>query len=311
MSVTIRYPALPDPIAGGHPIPGDAGGGSGCPIARPASVSPQPLPWNTQAAQPSDTPTNSNLPPAYDPRATYRTGDTVTMNGRVYTLSQAPGAPRMKGIAPDTYSPLGPNPWWYQGSAEHFHDRWSNSAASISASNAADASADHQGAMLRPNIRVSVYGNNVTIDVPVQFKGAGLTPERQAAMVDAIQKTWSGHFGRYDVTTRITTPPPLTPVDHVNTITVLDQPGISTADKNNVTIYTSEPGRPPYSRADLGQVAAHETGHLMGEQDRYALTEVHGVPDHVSDPGYEHNLMGNRHGVVDERNIEGILRRTR
>ena len=225
-------------------------------------------------------------------------------------LALAPGAPKIKGIAPGTFSSIGPSPWWYQGKVKNFHAPWSNSAIATSASAGTGNAPLEESANLHPNIRVTVNGKNVAIDLPVQFRGAGLTPERQAAMAKAIQKAWSGHFGPYDVTTTIIAPPPDAPTSQINTITVLDRPGLSSANKNEVTLYTSEPGQSSYSSTELGLVAAHEAGHLMGEVDRYALTDVDGVAGHITDPGYERNLMGNRYGTVEQRNIESIIRRT-
>jgi hypothetical protein len=40
------------------------------------------------------------------------------------------------------------------------------------------------------------------------------------------------------------------------------------------------------------------------------LTDTNGIAGHDADPGYEHNIMGEKGGMVDQRNIESILRRT-
>lgn len=312
MTIDTRYGALSgNSIASSPSLPADADGYSDRMAPAPVTISPQPSPWRAQGGQASATiSASTQTPPAYDPLATYRSGDTVSMRGNVYTLALAPGAPKVKGIAPDAYTSFGASPWWYQGKLANFHAPWSNSAIGTPASAGASNAAVDESANAHPNIRVTVRGNNIAIELPVQFSGSGLTPQRQAAMTDAIQKAWSGHFGPYEVSTSVTAPPPNAPAADINTITVLDQPGYSATDKNSVTLYTSEPGQSAYSGTQLGFVAAHEAGHLMGEPDHYALTDTNGIAGHDADPGYEHNIMGEKGGMVDQRNIESILRRT-
>jgi RHS repeat-associated protein len=97
---------------------------------------------------------------------------------------------------------------------------------------------------------VTQNGNQVTIQLPVQFAGSGLTPARQAAIISAIQNSWSGQFGQYNVTTTVTTPAANAPASQVNTITVLNQPGVSVTNAvggNQATVYTSYPGYPAFS----------------------------------------------------------------
>ncbi|HTV86257.1 MAG TPA: hypothetical protein VME63_12665 [Dyella sp.] len=305
MTINPRYGSLSgNDIARAQPAPADTDDCPGETTPQPAGIAAQQSPWQTQAGQGSAAASiRAQSPPPYDPAARYRSGDTVSMNGKVYTLMMAAGAPKIMGVAPDTDASFGSNPWWYQGQVKNFHDPWSNSATATPASAGESANA-------QPNIRVTMHASKVVIDMPVQFRGSGLTPQRQARITNAIQKAWSGHFSPYDVTTKVTTPPPNASPSQINTITVLDQPGYSVTDKNNVTLYTSEPGQSPYSRSQLGFVAAHEAGHLMGEPDHYALTDVNGVAGHVSDPGYENNIMGEKGGMVDQRNIQSILRRT-
>jgi hypothetical protein len=56
-------------------------------------------------------------PPAYDPNAAYQRGDSVSINGNVYTLMAAPGTRDVKGVAPEGPGvQRGPtNPWWFAG----------------------------------------------------------------------------------------------------------------------------------------------------------------------------------------------------
>ena len=231
----------------------------------------------------------------------------------VYTLTQAPEAPKIKGLSPEESVPFGPNPWWYQGKLENYLADASNATVSNSASAVSNKPSGDSRPTYRPHIHVKVDGNRVTIDLPVQFKGSGLTPERQATIIEGIEKAWSGTFGPYEVTTTVSIPPPNTPADDINTVTVLDEQNQSTVNPatHEATIYTSERGEQPYSDAQLRFVAAHEAGHLMGEDDHYTMTVDHGFANHISDPGYEHNVMGERNGTVDWRNIAGIIERAR
>src|SRR5204862_6528089 len=44
---------------------------------------------------------------------------------------------------------------------------------------------------------VSVSGNNVTINIPITYSAPGATPDRVRDWNDAIQRVWSGQFGKY------------------------------------------------------------------------------------------------------------------
>jgi hypothetical protein len=99
----------------------------------------------------------------------------------------------------------------------------------------------------------------------------------------------------------------------VNTITVLDQPGISFTNSvggNQATIYTIYNDGTPNP---LGGVGAHEAGHLMGDLDRYTTlpkVSIGGVSIPtigIEAPGYQNNIMANLNGLAAEGNIGAII----
>jgi RHS repeat-associated protein len=155
---------------------------------------------------------------------------------------------------------------------------------------------------------VVVNGSQVTVQLPVQFAGAGATPDRISAVTAAIQQQWSVAFpAGYNVTTTVVAPSAGTPQSQINTITILDKPGVSVTNAvggNQTTLYTSYPGLAPYSTTDFANTGAHEAGHLLGDNDYYTMT---GSNSSVAMPGYENDLMGTIRGSVDQRNVDAIL----
>ena len=135
---------------------------------------------------------------------------------------------------------------------------------------------------------VVVNGNKVSIDLPITFSGAGVTPARIKKIQAGIQKAWSGTFGEHEVTTTVTE---------------------VAAGKGNQVNLTTDLGRDGYrSQVDWklgwdggtwvdngkfeGDVAAHEAGHLLGLPDRYTNYKVDGKPQTVAHAGYTQNIMG-------------------
>jgi hypothetical protein len=56
-------------------------------------------------------------------------------------------------------------------------------------------------------------------------------------------------------------------------------------------------------------VWAHEAGHLMGLDDRYTDKKTSGVTVSGPNAGWEGNIMAQRGGVAEERNVREILER--
>jgi RHS repeat-associated protein len=139
---------------------------------------------------------------------------------------------------------------------------------------------------------VSVSGNTVSITLPITYSGPGATPDRIQEWNNAIERSWSGQFGKYHVTTRVTqgsqnqinvpceraraeTPPP----GNSGTWPALNVPGV-----------------------DPAWAAAHEAGHLMGLIDEY--NRWSGIPY----SSWEHDIMGALGQLPSERDITEIIK---
>jgi len=142
---------------------------------------------------------------------------------------------------------------------------------------------------------VHVSGKNVTITIPIDYQGPGVTPEVIQKFNEGIQNLWSGKFGDYVVTTRVTQPAANCPSSNKNTIQV--PTGNSRAFTNAVG---GNMGTWPAERP--GWTAAHESGHLMGLPDQYSLST--GLPN----AGYEHDIMAIQGGLPTATDIANIIR---
>ena len=132
---------------------------------------------------------------------------------------------------------------------------------------------------------ITVNGNNVTIEIPITFKGHGATKEVIEKFTKGIEDNWSGKFDEYCVTTKVTE-------GKANTITIPAGNGRAYVQGSNTGNWPAE--RPAWT-------AAHEVGHLMKHGDRYD-TKTGKV-----NPGWEKNIMGEHGGKVEGRNIKEII----
>ena len=142
--------------------------------------------------------------------------------------------------------------------------------------------------------------NNIYIEIPVRFS-RDATPERIARFTAAIESQWSGTFGQYNVTTRVTRGGFL-----ANRVRFDAAPGetnrSSVTGGRSATIYT-------YGDATVqSAVDAHEAGHLMNHRDKYT-----DQPDGTSrpNPGWESNIMATVPGRTEEKNVDEILQKNR
>jgi RHS repeat-associated protein len=137
-------------------------------------------------------------------------------------------------------------------------------------------------------------GNDVTITLPITYKGKGATPETMAKFNNAIEQKWSGTFGQYNVKTIVTSGPE-------NQIAVPNSDGVAVVSKDRTKGYW------PAKRSP--SVGAHEAGHLMGLRDRYTDKNNDGYWEPgEQDPGWENNLMANpEQGHVEQQDIFMIL----
>jgi len=133
---------------------------------------------------------------------------------------------------------------------------------------------------------VSVSGNYVRINIPINYLGPGATPAVINAWNQTISNTWSGQFGQYKVTTTVSNGP------LANQITVPLGNGRAFVNAgDNTGVWPCE--RP-------GWTAAHESGHLMGLRDEYS--------DSTGPyPGWEHDIMGARGYGPSVVDIEAII----
>jgi len=84
---------------------------------QPAGVVIQDWPWKEQIARQDSGrfARSATIPPTYDPNASYRHGDSVAINGNIYT-PVASGSALVKGVAPEGAGAVwGRNPWWRSG----------------------------------------------------------------------------------------------------------------------------------------------------------------------------------------------------
>ncbi len=153
--------------------------------------------------------------------------------------------------------------------------------------------------------RVNVDGNKVDIEIAVNYEGDGVNSRTKELVRQGIEKYWTGKFGKYNVTTRVTEGGWFDFSD--NDVEIISGKGVSNVNRvggDEMTLYTDT--------LDFSWVAAHEAGHMMGLKDRY-------IPYHVRTsrgrertttavPGFENNIMGSygRKGVR-EQDITDII----
>jgi len=142
-----------------------------------------------------------------------------------------------------------------------------------------------------------VDGNRVNITIPIIYSGNAATPSNIAAINNSIQRTWSGTFGGYSVTTTV--------VDGARFVeNTAKNYGVAGAMSNFIelkqgtntsfvlenisgTWYQPGQGKPEWE-------AAHEAGHLMGLPDQYVATydSSGNRTGTQARPGFDNNIMG-------------------
>jgi RHS repeat-associated protein len=147
--------------------------------------------------------------------------------------------------------------------------------------------------------RVTLHGNNqITVEVAIQYVGPLATKHNIAIANKGIEKYWTGKFGRYHVKMKVIDPAKDSSLEPaVITLTSKD-------DKNkklrSFVQIESDTGQWNPKEEGFGWVAAHETGHLLGLDDRY--TDKKGA-----DRGWRGNMMGEYWGRVQEKNVKELV----
>ena len=148
---------------------------------------------------------------------------------------------------------------------------------------------------------VTVEGDEVTIELPITYRGKGATPKRIAEFDAEIEKCWTGKFGKYRVKTKVTKRFDL-PQEKRNIIEVPSKVpskqayGFINANESITGVISGDPAQAtPWT-------AAHEAGHLMKLPDLYIK------PDQPS-PDAPKNIMNEYGGtIISEAQIEQIIR---
>jgi RHS repeat-associated protein len=165
--------------------------------------------------------------------------------------------------------------------------------------------------------QVTVSGNNVNIVLPIDFhqgtpvngpngptiQPGPVDPALVNQIINNIQKSWTGKFGKYNVTTTVTTPSGNCPPNKKNNWNILNNPPPDmpafAPDGNTVDM--------PNNRA---AAAGHEAGHLMDNGSNPGLPDPPD-PNNTGLPNYPGIMGGNNSASPTESNITSIINGTR
>ncbi|MDN7134977.1 RHS repeat-associated core domain-containing protein [Pseudidiomarina terrestris] len=151
-------------------------------------------------------------------------------------------------------------------------------------------------------IITTTKNGDIRIEIPVEFSGDGATAANISKISKAISDTWSGSYeidGKdTQVSVEVTEPSSVGPT---NNITLTDGPTSDVYSDGNSFVDGSNKGEWRTDGHNISDgTTAHEAGHLMGLDDKY----IGGTPL----PGHQNNIMGNKSGTPDSRNIQNIIK---
>ena len=163
------------------------------------------------------------------------------------------------------------------------------------------------------------------IIIPMSFYGAGVNPASTAALQASVAKYFNGTYSIHGVDTSVQVFLELNlaaglpgnlqnnvqlfngPTDLVD----VDRPGISYI--RSYTDFSTDGGVNVLSPGIAFGEFAHETGHVLGEDDHYLKDPITGRAilnsggGTIPAPGYEDNLMGAYDGVMDDQSMNAIF----
>jgi RHS repeat-associated protein len=148
-------------------------------------------------------------------------------------------------------------------------------------------------------VSVCRTGDIITLNLDIEFSGPGATNATINKFAEAIERTWTGQFGRYDVQTVVTTRQ-INAADATNLVEIPLGGGEAWVRPETST------GWWPADRD--GHTAAHEAGHLMGLPDRYEDRNHDKIlQESEQNPGWEGTIMAGIGDQVTEADIFRIL----
>jgi len=152
---------------------------------------------------------------------------------------------------------------------------------------------------------VTVDGINISIRIPIDFSGPGVSQRIVTNSVQSIQRAWTGRFGEYHVTTKVDTSGKGVGKDNrTNKIEIVNDP------QRRSYVIGSKTGR--WNNSGDKFMPAHEAGHLMGLRDRYTdVRQADGSIRSLPNRGYENNIMANMSAKPSAQDIGGISKNTK
>ena len=151
---------------------------------------------------------------------------------------------------------------------------------------------------------IAIKGNKIDIYLPIQWKGPGATKDVIKRFTQSIESAWTGQFGKYQVTMHVLD---MAKYDFPkwNVFTILKGNTRASAQLGGYygTLYNENPSR----------TAAHESGHLMGLDDRYKDVKdkngktIGATAKDPNDKDWNKNIMGDHDQSPSEKDVTDII----